>query len=136
MKSLVKWLKWFSKYISLGVVIGIPVLAIWGALFPWPPAEQGFSGLSKSAHIFVGMKVNYVPLSTRVARTESRSYLIVSASLGWPNVVTVSQTDAEVPKVSNPSVIRFLILLGSYAFAACIVWRNWFRRAAVPARVA
>jgi hypothetical protein len=136
MKTLGKLIKWLSKYVSLGLVIGIPVIAIMGALFPWPPAEQSFSGLSKSAHIFVGMKVNYVPLSTRVARTESRSYLIVSSCLGWPKAVTVSQTDAEVPNMSNPSVIRFLVLLGSYAFAAYIVWRNWFRRVAIHDRVA
>jgi hypothetical protein len=131
MKTMFKGLKWFSKYLSHALVIGVPVIAIWGALFPWPPAERTFSGLSNFCHLFVGMKVKYIPSSPHVARTESRSYLIIPAHVGWPRVATVSQTNDEAPKMSKPTILGFLVLLGSYAFAAYIVWRSWFRRIAV-----
>jgi hypothetical protein len=134
MKTLGKRLKWLSKFIAHGLVIGIPVIALWGALFPWPPAEQCFSGLAKSAHIFVGMKVNYALSSTQGVRTESHSYLIVSPHPGWPKLVTVSQTDKGPPKISNPSVLGFFLFLGTYAFAVYNVWRTWFRRVPVQDR--
>jgi len=128
MKTLVKLLKRLSRYISHGLVFGIPVIAVWGAIFPWPPAERSLSGLPKIAHFFVGMKVNYAPSSTGIARTESRSYLIFPSYLGWPKIVTVSQMDQAAPKMSNPSLLGFFVLLGSYAFALRVVWRSWFGR--------
>ena len=136
MKTLRHWLKLSSRFVSHGILIGIPVVAIIGVVFPWPPAEESFSRLSGPAHVFVGMKISYVRLSERVVRTESRSYILMPPTFGWPRLVTVSQTEQELPTLSAPSGIKFLAWLGTYLFAVYVVWQTWFGRRPRPVSTA
>lgn len=128
MKSLRKWLKITSRFSAHAMVIGLPSIMVWGIFIPWPPAEDSFSRMSGAAHLFVGMKVSYVRFSERRTRTEARSYIFLPDAFSWPKLITVSRTAAESPKLSQPSVIKFLILLGTYAFAAYGVWQTWCGR--------
>jgi hypothetical protein len=133
-KILRRWLRQVSKYLALAVLIGIPIVAIWGALNPWPPAQVTFASLPEKTPILVAVKFQYAQIADRKNRTQSRSYLLFPATITWPRVVTISQTDAEPPQASDPSLAGFWGLLGTIAFAAFVVWRTWFRR--VPANAA
>ena len=127
MRTLRKSLRWVSKYLALAVLIGVPAIALWGALQPWSPAERTFATVTDKTPLLVGMHYRYQHAPNRTARTESRSYLLVPSTLSWPTLVTISQTGDDPPKSSEPSVTGFLGLLGTLAVAAFLVWRNWFR---------
>ena len=133
MLSLRKWFRWVSKYLAVAVLVGIPAIAAWGALNPWPPAAVSFAPPNDKIPLLVGMRFKYSNASGVSTRTESRSYLLLPATLSWPRVVTVAQTDRGPVQVSEPSLVGFLGLLGTIAFAMFVVWRSWFRRGNVRA---
>ena len=113
MTNVVTWL----KHAARGVLIWLPLVALYGFVSPWPAGEQALSRYPGQTPIMIASF--YHSKSWRDARSNgwvsqvhrTRSYFLFPSVFSHPGVVTVSQDNDDAPVVAEATVPPMVIFL-------------------------
>lgn len=117
------------------MVIGLPVLMLYGAFVPWQIADDALAENHGFPKLLIGYGYHRLSGNTGIFEKISRTYLIVPRSLSIPYAVTVVSTNGEIQVVSNrPAGI---VIPSAYVLALFGGWWWWLRpsRQRVPPRL-
>lgn len=119
----------FRRLIQYGMpafLLLLPLIALYGGLQPWPPAEQTLHAYPGQTPIMVGFSYKASYSSTDDEKRISRSYILLPMIFSQPKVITVLKINDEPPVVSES--VYGLIFYAVW-FIACLAgtWWFWFR---------
>jgi hypothetical protein len=129
-ESFLKWL----KHAVTGYLVAVPVVVLFGLLFPWPAGQQALSRypdqtpimITYFSHSKVWRNARSGVWVTR--KNETRSYVLFPSVFNNPRIVTVSRTGDNEPTVSESSApLTLVAMAGLFAFAAFGAWYFWIR---------
>jgi len=127
--SFFKWL----KHAVTGFLLAVPVVALFGFLFPWPAGQQALSRYPGQTPIMVSYFYHkswkYGRSDVWVTRkNETRSYVLFPSVFSNPRIVTVSQTDDNEPTVSESNApLTLIAMVSMFVFAVFGAWYFWIR---------
>ncbi len=128
--SFFKWL----KHAVTGYLLALPVVALFGFLFPWPAGQQALSRYPDQTPFMISYyshskyRKNAKSAGWVTRKNETRSYVLFPSVFSNPKIVTVSQTDDNEPTVSESSApLTLIAMTGMFAFAVFGAWYFWIR---------
>ncbi len=116
----------FHRLIQYGMpafLLLLPLIALYGGLQPWPPAEQTLNAYAGQTPIMVGFSYKASYSSTGDTKRISRSYILLPMVFNQPKVITVLKINDEPPVVSE-SVYGLIFYV--VWFIACLAGTWWF----------
>lgn len=125
-------LKFFRKLLKFSMplsLILLPLLALYGSLAPWPPAEAGFSTYNGQTSLLTGIsyRSDYSSVQGRTV-TSSRSYVLLPSVFTNPKIITFTQKNGGIAEPSESTSALFSLLF--WLILCCIgTWWFWLRRA-------
>ena len=118
LKTLFRW--WLSA-VAICCVVGLPALALYDRLSPWPPAIEALSAYSGQNRFCVGSGTDSEWTPTASHLSIQRSYILVPRAFASPSVITVISTDHAPAVVSeSPGTFWFVIAIYSVALFFCV----------------
>ncbi len=121
MRNYFRGLLWIVKISAPLTVAFLPVLALYGAIFSWAPAETALTSYSGQTAIMIG------------AGTTQRSYILFPEVLQKPEVVTIDNTGHSKPQVTEDKE-EFFLFVAYYLLCVFGTWWFWLRRASFKKR--
>jgi hypothetical protein len=124
---------WVIKIVRLAcpvIVVGLPVLMLYGGFVPWQAAEDALAEYRGSPKLLVGGSYSWHSRNGQVSETTSRTYLLIPQSFTTLSAVTVVSTNGRVEVASS----RFAIvaILVAYALSIWGTWYFWLRPSRRP----
>ena len=119
-------LRRLAKYGSPAFLLLFPLLALYGTVSPWQPAQQALAHYPAQTPIMVGFGYHARYSSTGNTTTVSRSYILLPMAFSQPNIITVLQVNGGVPEVSE-SEYGFVFYVIWFVVCGVGTWWYWLR---------
>ena len=107
------------------MVIGLPVLVLYGAVVPWRVADDALAEYRGFPKLLIGASYRWRSTNGHDFEKISRTYLILPHSLSIPAAVTVVSTNGAVEVAAKPASGSGIVL--AYVLALCGTWWFWLR---------
>lgn len=120
----------FPSYIVL-----LPIVAIYGHVTSWGPAEQALSVYQDQFPLMVGFRYRGFKNQQGTRDYISRSYILLPSVFSEPKTVKISQVNNEEPIVTT-NRYGFLLVVGWLVICILGTWWFWFRPKKVAQRSA
>lgn len=119
-------LKRICKWTAPAFLLIFFLIALYGALRPWPPAVATLASYPGQTPILVGAGFK----SSAATTQNHRSYILFPSVIGEPSIITVRQVD-QFPIQVQVERFAFIPLLGWLGLCAFGTWWFWFRKGGV-----
>jgi len=119
----------FRQLLKYGMPVFLllfPLVALYGQLNPWPPAQRALSVYPGQTPIMVGFGYQAEHSSTGNTKRVSRCYILFPMVMSHPKIITVHQVNDAEPIVSES---EFGFVFYVVWLLVCLVgtWWFWFR---------
>ena len=111
-----------AKYMSPLFAILIPVVMLYGVIYPWPEANDALSKYQNEYILLIGGKSEY----TQSYESHQNKYLILQPSIlsSKTVLVTVDSTKKKEVVVAEGGFLSILIV---YVVLLLLIWWFWFK---------
>ena len=114
------------KFGMPGFLVLLPLVVLFGFLYPWQVAGEPLSHYTGQSPVMVGFSYRSQGSLERRTTSVSRSYILYPSVLADPKIVSVRRTNEERPVVEEQ---KYGFVLYVAWLIACVVgtWWFWFR---------
>jgi hypothetical protein len=116
----------YAKYCMPVFLLLYPIMAVYGEINPWTPADQVLGSYVGQKPLMVGFSYKAHYSSGGDSTSKSRSYILFPNVITQPRIVTVLQVNEAAPIVSE-SESAFLMYVAWFAICLLGTWFYWFR---------
>ena len=132
MKSFIKKaVNWWIRIVVVITVLGIPALAIFDRLNPWPPAVEALSAYPNQSRICVGLGAETKWTESTTTSSIQRTFILFPRVFSSPSVIEIAATEGS-PALVNESRFLFWFALTIYVTALTLCFRFFQKRKAAP----
>ncbi|MBC3832529.1 hypothetical protein H8K33_13560 [Undibacterium amnicola] len=129
MQMIKKFFLTFFKYLSPVVLLLLPLMALYGFLYPWPEAKAALSKYHGEMVFLSGMKSEY----SGSYEKRSNTYLIIKADPISSETVTVTTDSNGMYEVTQEDG-GLLSILFLYAAMIFSLWWFWIKKRNITER--
>jgi hypothetical protein len=120
-----KFLKCYFRFVPPFLLLLLPIVVLYGHLFPWPTASAALSNYPSAIHILIGQSSSYSSVGGTERRSEEKTYLIFGDGVDGSKTVTVT-SDSTHGIHSEETDGGLLVYTLFYISLIIISWFAWF----------